>query len=924
MAPTDDISVADDCFSSIEGEDIVLIPYTAKNNREDRTLKHPQIKCWQKFTKKYAHDELIKQRKEGKYNFGIRADNLFICDFDLKDSKAKKKNGDPVITKEEAIKKFEELKKLFPEMMKTRIHKTPTGGFHFIFKLGEWGLCTQAIEGYIDLKCGPEGQVVGCGSTIDKTNDYPGGQYTIVNPGPIQQIPAKLEDYIREKYEAKRNARKTQHKLKKNKTKLWTANSNGDGTHKNYDEIKKLIYGHKLFSHLKHNPTYIMGIKPKSQGNGFSIDWGTLCCMRTHHHQSAGQCNIWITRNRCKLDSHNSAELIDRETNLMLVDRQFCKNLQVLLFGDRWKLAYADTFDTFYITQKCFQVEDSYKIMKQYFEYYVMKLMNPLSFMKHDKKEIFNHVTGRSEGKKNIYQFYKTDSNLKQAFAELKWWEEIPNEDGTTTWWNDGKHGGGSFICRWLNDANKRVYQGLEFSPSHYEPPGYFNQFKGLRINQIYADNPNDCSYDKADKKKWLKVWNQFRHLFETDREWEVAETWIANVCCFPQIRTKICLILQSYQQQIGKGSLVEFIRKVIGDEVFYKSNNSKSIVGVYSHAMRNSLFVNFDEVEYGSKNGIGACYNLIKGWITEDTTNIREMYIGHVTYKNFANIMMTTNMNNVLPLTEKDKQRYLIMCCVGGIKKKVGENFFNEYYKLLDNPSFLMCIVDYLQEKYEELIKSVDFNWQVIGKNLQTSAWEVYQQTFTPRPIKFLSWLMSGKIGWLNHFWGWKRNQYGEKEAVIQSYTYNKWEEGEEGKEGKFEPHTNTEPHPFAFDNNTWLLVPLNSRGDKKLGLYNLFQAWKKKFDGAGEGDYKSSSNWFSRQLDRLSNQGCDGLKKRKMSQIHYQVNPNRVWNWLVKKGHADNCGDYDQLADAPIYKNPDAFKFEGVCMIGDDDDDI
>lgn len=136
---------------------------------------------------------VCKYLDEGRGNYSLVMGDKFIgVDVDLKDHY---KDDEIVETKEEILKKWDELKLEMPdEMMQTRIHQTPSGGLHLLFKQTEYSKGNdlfggQGLNGYIDIKA-KNGFLVGAGSTIS------GKEYKILNKVDILDIPDELVDKL--------------------------------------------------------------------------------------------------------------------------------------------------------------------------------------------------------------------------------------------------------------------------------------------------------------------------------------------------------------------------------------------------------------------------------------------------------------------------------------------------------------------------------------------------------------------------------------------------------------------------------------------------------------------------------------------------------------------------------------------------------
>lgn len=333
-----------------------------------------------------------------------------------------------------------------------------------------------------------------------------------------------------------------------------------------------------------------------------------------------------------------------------------------------------------------------YAWIKEEFEKRVFKIVNPPMFYQM-----------RLDGGYSV----ATKTNIETAYQELKFESVDKNGVPCTK----------SFIKKWLNDENKRMYEMEEFDPSMKVGGNVFNTFTGFAPESL-PSAPEDTSIDL--------IIEHLKNLFKNDYEYILK--WMANIIQNPTRKAGVALILQSDKQGVGKSVLFEwFGQKVLGSKYYTTTSDPvRDLFSKHSSAVDNRLLVIMEEV----KSDIKPHMDKLKQLITGNRTTIEPKGIMAYEIANHASFVIISNNDNVVFIENSDR-RYVGFNC--DHNKVRDETYFNALIKQMDDPNVVRKFYDYLKSY------KIDFNNFQENRPI-TDFYKDNQRVNIPTYYKFIS----------------------------------------------------------------------------------------------------------------------------------------------------------------------------------------
>lgn len=186
----------------------------------------------------------------------------------------------------------------------------------------------------------------------------------------------------------------------------------------------------------------------------------------------------------------------------------------------------------------------------------------------------------------------------------------------------------------WIDDPERRQYEGLVFDPSKSAPPSYYNLWQGFAVEpsplgscQRFLDHiaQNVCNGD-SDLFAWVMGW--FAATFQ-----------------YPTDKLGTSLVLRG-AQGTGKTIVGRIIGSLLGPHYMLVAD-SRYIVGRFNSHLANCLLLQLDEATWG---GDHAAAGKLKDLITGDFQNIEYKGKEPVRVKNFVRLLVTGNNNWLVP----------------------------------------------------------------------------------------------------------------------------------------------------------------------------------------------------------------------------------------------------------------------------------
>ena len=318
-----------------------------------------------------------------------------------------------------------------------------------------------------------------------------------------------------------------------------------------------------------------------------------------------------------------------------------------------------------------------YSHKKQYFQMFVCKVLRPQPLYIYSENDDDNFNCLLYSEKDIISTFkhlgsgiYKTDKNTGET-KELK------------------------FITEWVEDNYIKLYNRMDFNPYNGirsiiddENSICYNLFNGYNKN-IYTE------FDKSKKEQILKPFKEL--LFElvgSEKEYfDYFYNFLAHLIQKPAERIPICFIFKS-KQGVGKNVLLDVIGNMIGKHHYITSSNPKDFFGDYAEGFYRKLLVNINECEgkdtfdYEGK---------IKSFITEKLITLNPKFVRQTTISNYARLIIFTNKPNPIPIDVRSKDRRFVVFQSSDkyLNEKYGTIFWEKLVQYFENPKFIACLYD-------------------------------------------------------------------------------------------------------------------------------------------------------------------------------------------------------------------------------------
>lgn len=218
---------------------------------------------------------------------------------------------------------------------------------------------------------------------------------------------------------------------------------------------------------------------------------------------------------------------------------------------------------------------------------------------------------------------------------------------------------------------------------------------------QAYASHVNAIAYEPGDKEGAITVegercvntwtdtrirpdlkgddgpWLEFmEHLFPVAEDRHEAMRWCATLIARPRVRMRYGLLLASTVQGVGKTSLCEILRVLVGEKNC-RSPSARDIVdSAFNSWIVRKRFVFVNEIYEGKSWG---AYQKMKSFITDGTLEANEKMIRSYSIRNWAHFVLCSNSE--VPLwVEDDDRRFLVPEVTERKRDKEAWNEFHEW----------------------------------------------------------------------------------------------------------------------------------------------------------------------------------------------------------------------------------------------------
>jgi hypothetical protein len=143
-----------------------------------------------------------------------------------------------------------------------------------------------------------------------------------------------------------------------------------------------------------------------------------------------------------------------------------------------------------------------------------------------------------------------------------------------------------------------------------------------------------------------------------------------------------------------GKGTLIEMIKQLVGEEKFFETTNPEDTVwGHFNPMMMNAYFVYINE--FGKKNQEDAD-GRIKGLLTDSSITINGKGKDPFKMKSYHRFLGSTNNEDPVNVKKGNRRKWVIRC---SDQLKGNKEYFTEMYKLIGDKIVMRTLFDYLMD---------------------------------------------------------------------------------------------------------------------------------------------------------------------------------------------------------------------------------
>lgn len=285
---------------------------------------------------------------------------------------------------------------------------------------------------------------------------------------------------------------------------------------------------------------------------------------------------------------------------------------------------------------------------------------------------------------KDRFELQSKDS-LVQSYQDMKTWVSVKTKGGEVV---DKV----SFIKNWINDENIRKYDSLVFTPSPIKHDlTDYNTWRGFDNEK----RPLPTNFDMETNEYVIRFKEYVSNLFNNrDKYVNYFIAWVANIIQYPAYRTKVCIILYSLVEGVGKSLLIELIENIIGEKYsFAITDVANQLFGKHSLAEFEKLFIVLNEIK-GKDTYTNS--EIFKQRITDSKRDFEPKGIKAFNGINYANYICSTNNINSVNVGDTDRRFFVVTCNNKKATDKIYFKRFND--EIVRNEEAVRCIYEYLK----------------------------------------------------------------------------------------------------------------------------------------------------------------------------------------------------------------------------------
>ena len=285
-------------------------------------------------------------------------------------------------------------------------------------------------------------------------------------------------------------------------------------------------------------------------------------------------------------------------------------------------------------------------------------------------------------------------------------------------------------LVRLAQHRQLKTYTSVEWIPfnSFYEktvetPSTVLNTFAGFHLGHVR-------------RKKEIKFENTKIHelLYDNlcnkdDFAYNFLASMISRKLCRPNEKIPICLAWLQSRQGLGKGSFLEFLRKLFATSVdtVTSINRMSSFISPFNAARSTSLWCCLEEVKGDSLKEFD---NVLKDEVTCTYTRQEKKGVDAVMKKCYYQLLIFSNTNRCLKIDQDDRRFALFT----GSKKVKSKEWFTKLYSELDSVYILRAAWDYFME-----FDTSTWNFRNRPKSVLLEQLKISSESVDARFVRFL-----------------------------------------------------------------------------------------------------------------------------------------------------------------------------------------
>lgn len=368
----------------------------------------------------------------------------------------------------------------------------------------------------------------------------------------------------------------------------------------------------------------------------------------------------------------------------------------------------------------------SYEDLKEKFEKTHSVIASPLMVVR-EFYDYYNYNNLKRKTKKyDIYSF----ANLSQLYQNLYYHEKEMKNVGTAKKPNYVEIiNKCNFVFDWLKDETRRTLTKMDFVPSNPKttlaPKCIYNMFQGYSAKLPEENKEYEFDVD-AEVKRFI---NHLSLLVGHEEEGlNYLINYIADLIQNPYNLPSVALVFKS-KQGLGKDLMINYIEKIVGESLVYRTENMEEIYGTFNPAVKGKLVVQLNELE--GKDGFQKKEKL-KGSITAEHLNINEKNVKQFDIHNSIRFFIFSN--NLTPIEiPVDDRRFVVYEGAELLHEKERDDYYNPLFDNLNNEDVINRLLEYFMN-----IDLSDFNLK--RQRPITKAYKEIRENCIPAIYKF-SW---------------------------------------------------------------------------------------------------------------------------------------------------------------------------------------